>query len=765
MDETRLILYLVLAVAAYGAAILAREDWRWNLGRILQLGLAASMSLGFALMGGRGTEAVAVSLGVLALLVLLPIWVRHRLWELILSGDLKRARRLHPLLHLACWGSARRTMTALLAAASHLAAGDSQAADDQFRAMLEGRSRNVRRRLLGYQLSLYLGVRRWEHAIALFEAYSSVPGVATATMLYQMVRAYAETGHFGDACWCLRTAESCGLVPRFATVTRLLAYTALFALTGRLRQLIEFFEGHKRTFRGLPKPFQPYWIGVCHQARGDASAAREAFDRVLSLCGRADETWRQAVQRRTEAVGDAESPEPLSAVALPEELQEELAALDPLARPHRTQTLSLFGGLGRVTAVLILLNVGVWLVMETSGSSSSSRDLVRFGANVPTLVKDGEYWRLVASMFIHVGLLHLLFNSYGCYLLGTFLERFTGSTRMFIIYMLSGLAGSVASAGAGRHAASAGASGAIFGLLGASIVLLVWRSKGSPAAGARGLHMPPRLRRLYAFNFIFLAALNLGLGLAEPQIDNYAHGGGFMGGILVTLVLGAAASLTASGRAQRPSRLHQAGVSATAAAMVLLLVYAGHMAAANVLRRGLPVRLPPLETRGIPDLGVRLDLPPLWAEVREADSLYIVDPLSEAGVAITRVPLQEAWRRLAEKVGRASPGRARRKRARATDKPPRAWRQVVLGDRAFLVSTAAHKRRGMRLIVDDYRTQAGDAIYILSTKCEEQNYSVYHEFFQRIVTSFELVAPPTPQAPAGAPRPPRRPPPATPLTS
>ncbi|NNE44279.1 MAG: rhomboid family intramembrane serine protease, partial [Gemmatimonadetes bacterium] len=94
---------------------------------------------------------------------------------------------------------------------------------------------------------------------------------------------------------------------------------------------------------------------------------------------------------------------------------------------------------------------------------------VAFGANSRPFLQAGELWRLVASMFLHANLLHLLINGYALFLLGSNLEAFYGPWRFLFLYLVSGILGSAASA-TFAEVVSVGASGGIFGLLGGSIV-------------------------------------------------------------------------------------------------------------------------------------------------------------------------------------------------------------------------------------------------------------------------------------------------------
>ena len=158
---------------------------------------------------------------------------------------------------------------------------------------------------------------------------------------------------------------------------------------------------------------------------------------------------------------------------------------------------------------------------------------IRFGSNYGPLTWSGEYWRLLASAFIHFGFFHVALNMYALYNGGDLTERLYGSARYAVIYLLSALAGSVVSGWWNPHGNSAGASGAIFGVYGALLVFFAVRRSDIP------LH----LLRSAGKGAVLLCVYSLGLGIASAfmnspvHIDNAAHIGGLLGGALSGLLL------------------------------------------------------------------------------------------------------------------------------------------------------------------------------------------------------------------------------------
>ena len=180
------------------------------------------------------------------------------------------------------------------------------------------------------------------------------------------------------------------------------------------------------------------------------------------------------------------------------------------------------------TYALLAANVGVWLLTELAGGSQDRDVLLRFGAMTGLNVASGEYWRLLSATLLHSGLMHLLFNSFGLFIFGQQIEGIYGRGRFLLIYLLAGLAGSVASyalnISLSENSMSVGASGAVFGLVGAMVAFF-----------ARHRDRLGEMGRQSLTGLLFIAGINLVIGLVSPGVDNFAHGGGFAGGFLIGL--------------------------------------------------------------------------------------------------------------------------------------------------------------------------------------------------------------------------------------
>ena len=172
-----------------------------------------------------------------------------------------------------------------------------------------------------------------------------------------------------------------------------------------------------------------------------------------------------------------------------------------------------------ITYLLIAINVFIFVLQELGIVSAN-----QFGMNA-VLVKSGDYYRLFTSAFLHGGLLHLLCNMYSLYLIGKELETVLGKIKFLIVYFISIITSSLLSGVInGSSVMSVGASGAIFGLLGALLYF--------------GYHYRLYLGNAILYQIVPVIALNLFIGFSTPGIDNWAHLGGLAGGYLAGMVVG-----------------------------------------------------------------------------------------------------------------------------------------------------------------------------------------------------------------------------------
>jgi len=178
-----------------------------------------------------------------------------------------------------------------------------------------------------------------------------------------------------------------------------------------------------------------------------------------------------------------------------------------------------------VTYSIIAICIIIFALMYIIGNGSEdSITLLKFGANFDLLTKNGQYYRLITCAFLHIGFFHLFFNMYALYIIGAQIENFYKKTKFIIIYLVSAASASILSLSFSTNTISAGASGAIFGLLGAMLYF--------------GYHYRVYLGNVIKSQILPIILINLMIGFTFEGIDNAAHIGGLLGGLFSSIALG-----------------------------------------------------------------------------------------------------------------------------------------------------------------------------------------------------------------------------------
>ena len=180
------------------------------------------------------------------------------------------------------------------------------------------------------------------------------------------------------------------------------------------------------------------------------------------------------------------------------------------------------------TTSLIIINAAVFLILTIFGDTEDGLYMMQHGAMyTPAIIQRHEYYRLFTCLFLHFGIDHLLNNMVILGALGWNLELEIGKVRFLIIYFVSGIAGNILSLRfdmmTGREVVSAGASGAVFGLMGALLYVVI---------ANRG-----RLGRLSGRGMLIMVILSLYFGLTSSGVDNTAHIGGLVSGFVMAVIL------------------------------------------------------------------------------------------------------------------------------------------------------------------------------------------------------------------------------------
>ncbi len=332
------------------------------------------------------------------------------------------------------------------------------------------------------------------------------------------LRALGEIGALDDLAWAF-AARSQTLEPRL-TMSAPFAQEliCLFAFAGRTGAVVRLFRG---PLARLPRPHQQFWIATSELAEGRTAAGVERLTRLGGKTG--DAILDRAIRRRLAGASIFPTPR-LSAAS--EKLLSRFIAETPSAPAGPAQRDA------PAVWALIFLNLAVFGLEILAGGATNGLTLHRLGALEPAaVVVQHQYWRLLTSLFLHYGVLHISVNLYALYLLGPALERLIGSAKFAAGYLLSGLgsgAGVVLLSLLGLTSAGqvVGASGCVMGVIGISAGLLL-RHRLSPLVGRR-------LR--YILVIVIFQTL---FDLWTPQVSLGAHLSGFLTGVLVGIVFAA----------------------------------------------------------------------------------------------------------------------------------------------------------------------------------------------------------------------------------
>ena len=439
--------------------------------------------------------------------------------------------------------------------------------EDAFRSLSEVldriRSPAVRSVAVSKVIVLLVLGRRWREVVEVHRQYASDSLELPAGILLHLIRAYSELELSDEAMECQLRMESCEDARESGL---LMGRIFLFALSGDIERLRSTFARADRE--EWPDCFWPYWEGRCLLVAGQQDEGLETLARALEKA-KDEPSWRQVIQSILEG-GIQESAREetrrspyFERSALELDRQEGCAWGLPEVRDLR------WTRPGRATMAIIFFNVLGYMMITLGGGSEEFLVLVRSGALVPSLVDIGEWWRLATSMFLHIGLVHLLLNMFGLHMVGNFVENLYGVRRYLLIYFGAGLIASVLSYAMGDYSLSAGASGAICGLLGA-VLAFGWKFQAE---------LPPQLRKTLLFNFSLMVGILVLMAFFIDGIDHAAHLGGVFGGLVITLPL--ATECFQKGK----SRLETVG-STVGAALVMSCVGVGLILGAVERSRG-----------------------------------------------------------------------------------------------------------------------------------------------------------------------------------
>ena len=495
--------------------------------------LAAAGLSGLGLLGRRVDAAwlgVAGAVGAGAggcLLVLGPV-VRGLARRLVAAERIGLATRLFDVAELLAPGSGVAEEKALLRAMVEIREGRIEQTVEALTAAKQRAPGDARLAIDERIAMLYLTAYRWRDAIAHAEAHlfgappptdgegslRAALGLAPPVWV-ELLGAYGRVGELEQAARMLARLEDVCAGRDDAGVWIHRARVMFLALAGRAESVRALIS--PRRARNMSSAARTYWMAVAYDHSGDREAAAAGYAKArVRARGRPRALIDQALARLSEPKRPALAPLASEVAA-----RVEAAPLPPQPRVTRATGARATWG---ITAVLLAVSAVTSLVL---GDTQDLGVLTRAGALLRGAVASGEWWRLVSCVFVHVGALHLVLNATAMVVLGRLAEDLFGSSRAIAVFGLAGLAGSVASYLASPAGISAGASGAVFGLLGAVFVELTWHRQHYRAAWKRGMWG----------GLAVVTVGQLGYGFLYPVIDQWAHGAGLAAGAVLAIAL------------------------------------------------------------------------------------------------------------------------------------------------------------------------------------------------------------------------------------
>lgn len=291
-----------------------------------------------------------------------------------------------------------------------------------------------------------------------------------------------------------------------------------------VERIQNIFYHPKGVLDDFPDGFPVYHVEVLTLLYGSGA------DAIRNLCASCKDTWGYLSQEKRLLIYENQ---PGDFWGLRSALENMSTACNAESGVHSPRTdiksgINSMKSVPFITVAIMAVNILIFLGMEVVGSTSDNGFMLRCGAIYPPLISERhQWWRLFTAGFLHFGAEHLVNNMLILYCMGTRLEQAVGHIRMFVIYMFSLLGGSVLSYSmmmtTGDYAISAGASGAIFGVIGGVLWVVIWH---------HGHYAGISTRRM-----MFMILLTVYYGFASTGIDNWGHIGGVITGFLVTAIL------------------------------------------------------------------------------------------------------------------------------------------------------------------------------------------------------------------------------------
>jgi membrane associated rhomboid family serine protease len=540
-----LALISVVIAAGYWGVYFARGTQARTYGLML-LGAAACAALGLYARKTQGDDAPkllgvagAIGLGAAACLLVVGPLVRAMARRLAASERFGIAQRLLDVADVLAPGSGVAEEKALLVAMREIRDGH---IDQTIGALTAAKDRAPAEARLAIDeriAMLYLAAYRWDEAITHAETHllGAMPAHVDAPALaigpaglrralgiappvwVELLGAYGYKGDLDQAARMLARLEDVCAGRDDAAIWIHRGRMMFLALAGRVAAVEALVA--PRAAKHMSRAARSYWYAVALDRHGDGRAALAAYEKARSQSrGRP----RALIERALSRMPDA------TMIDVPPLASELVARVEAEAPPAVTLHIAPRGPWAtRALAVALLAWAGA--IAMFVGDSNDVGVIMRGGAMVRDFVAGGEWWRLLSAVFVHIGGLHLLVNAIGLWFLGRLCEELFGSVRMLAIFGFAGVASMFTSFAASPVGVSAGASGAVLGVLGAVFVEITLHRKRHRTAWRRGMWG----------GLAVVTIAQLATDFMYPATDQWAHAGGLVAGTIAGIALSPAA--------------------------------------------------------------------------------------------------------------------------------------------------------------------------------------------------------------------------------
>lgn len=530
-----LALISVLVAGGYWGWYFVRHDTLRTYGLML---LGAGALAGLGLLGRKydATElglAGAIGVGAGACLLVIGPVARGLARRAAAAERFQLAERLLDIADVLAPGSGVGDEKALLGAMREISGGNIDHTVNALEAAKARAPADARLAIDERIVMLYLSAYRWHDAIAHAEAnlwqavppapeMPSSPAVALRRALgiappvwVELLGAYGYQGDLDQAARMLARLEDVCAGREDAQIWLHRGRMMFLAHAGRVDAVQTLVE--PRRSRHMSASARAYWVAVALERRGEASAAEAIYAKARARSrGRPRALIDQAIARLPEARPAELGPAASEIVARVEAAAP--PAVAAAARPRGPVATRIL--IAAVIAAAAAISLGF-------GDTGDIGVLVRAGAMVRGMVRAGEWWRLVSCVFVHAGAVHLLLNVIALWFLGRLSEDLLGGWRTACVFAIAGVGGAAASFLMSPATVSVGASGAIYGLLGAAFVELTLNRRRHRALWTRGVWG----------SLVVVAVAELGYDFVAPMVDQWAHGAGLALGMIAGALL------------------------------------------------------------------------------------------------------------------------------------------------------------------------------------------------------------------------------------